>query len=681
MKNRLSLFVATLATLFVTLSASAQGEWKWANYWSGTDGEINDLYNYITNTAFDEEGNLYVYGAVGGNAHYNGQALDFPGNSDVPYNTYLSSLLAKFDTLGNMLWYKMVSSDRYESHPMWMEVRGNNIYITGSSGMSWEINYWNFFLDTLIRKVDVLNLPVSERKPPYKNSRWTFFARLDLDGHVQERHFVESYSRKIDLTGRDVLPLTLGRHILTPMHVDNLGNVYLFSRFEYAGEESDPYTIVIDGDTNRTIDLYLPGGSCNNMPRNNVMIYKFTPDWELGFAHLMIEETEGISPSWEFIYDSVYPHVSPFVNGLSFDEQDNMFVSGYINIPVMNTSAHGGNLHQYPIHIYWDSTHYATIQDMSSAQRLNYLIKYNPQGEVQWCNQIFTRGSSEGSNRASAVWYRNCLHGSYLYLNGEASYYEENGALVYFDNESNFLPHYQQERAIGFFVKYDRTTGAYVNHGIMHAKGNVWPVSTPACINNRVFALNTSGENTDYGITLTCHQLTTWRDDGLFISADTIQCNNIDIDASEGLVANENGYIAASLTALAPVPFGNNVTADCYSPGLSSAVIALYHNPEFAQPFVPDDSVGIDEYYQNREREIYLYPNPTDGQTTVCGYMYGYRSIELLDLQGRKLATLLDSPHGTDVPEIDLSPYPSGTYLVKINFERGVSVVRKIVRS
>ena len=90
--------------------------------------------------------------------------------------------------------------------------------------------------------------------------------------------------------------------------------------------------------------------------------------------------------------------------------------------------------------------------------------------------------------------------------------------------------------------------------------------------------------------------------------------------------------------------------------------------------------MGIDEYYQNREREIYLYPNPTEGRATVCGYMYGYRSIELLDLQGRKLATLLDSPHGTSLPEIDLSPYPSGTYLVKINFERGVSVVRKIVR-
>jgi hypothetical protein len=28
-----------------------------------------------------------------------------------------------------------------------------------------------------------------------------------------------------------------------------------------------------------------------------------------------------------------------------------------------------------------------------------------------------------------------------------------------------------------------------------------------------------------------------------------------------------------------------------------------------------------------------------------------------------------------------LSPYPAGTYRVKINFEKGVSVVRKVVKS
>lgn len=66
---------------------------------------------------------------------------------------------------------------------------------------------------------------------------------------------------------------------------------------------------------------------------------------------------------------------------------------------------------------------------------------------------------------------------------------------------------------------------------------------------------------------------------------------------------------------------------------------------------------------------------------------YGYRSIEMLDLKGRKLADLVETQNfaslqpapSSSLPVIDLSSYPTGTYLVKINFERGVSVVRKVV--
>ena len=142
---------------------------------------------------------------------------------------------------------------------------------------------------------------------------------------------------------------------------------------------------------------------------------------------------------------------------------------------------------------------------------------------------------------------------------------------------------------------------------------------------------------------------------------------------------NDNGNVLMGVTMKGSINFGDGVVVNG-SNEHSNAAFALYSNPEFTQPFVPDDSVGISDYLGKRESDIYIYPNPTSGEAVVCGYMYGYRSIELLDLQGRKLATLLDSPHGTSLPEIDLSPYPSGTYLVKINFERGVSVVRKVVR-
>jgi len=103
MKNQLSLFVATLATLFVTFSASAQGEWKWANYWSGTGGSSANIFNTITRTAFDEEGNIYVLGEVGGQSTFNGLTFQFINNPQVFGSPGRTSMLAKFDTLGNML--------------------------------------------------------------------------------------------------------------------------------------------------------------------------------------------------------------------------------------------------------------------------------------------------------------------------------------------------------------------------------------------------------------------------------------------------------------------------------------------------------------------------------------------------------------------------------------------------
>lgn len=72
MKKHLPLFVALFATLFTFLAASAQGEWKWAHYWTGNGGNYSEIFNNVTNTAFDEEGNIYVYGTMGGNVSLTG---------------------------------------------------------------------------------------------------------------------------------------------------------------------------------------------------------------------------------------------------------------------------------------------------------------------------------------------------------------------------------------------------------------------------------------------------------------------------------------------------------------------------------------------------------------------------------------------------------------------------------
>ncbi len=151
MKNRLSLFVAALATLFVTLTASAQGEWKWANWWSGTGGNPTDYYNSIVKTSFDEEGNIYVFCQMAGQLTFNGSPFMFISNPQVYGSTNRSSLLAKFDTLGNMLWYKVVkSSESVPCYPFWMEVRDNKVYISGNLSLDYVENTATVFIQQIL---------------------------------------------------------------------------------------------------------------------------------------------------------------------------------------------------------------------------------------------------------------------------------------------------------------------------------------------------------------------------------------------------------------------------------------------------------------------------------------------------------------------------------------------------
>ncbi len=54
--------------------------------------------------------------------------------------------------------------------------------------------------------------------------------------------------------------------------------------------------------------------------------------------------------------------------------------------------------------------------------------------------------------------------------------------------------------------------------------------------------------------------------------------------------------------------------------------------------------------------------------------MYGYQNIELYDLQGRKLGNLVEN--GSQIPTLDLSPYPAGTYIAHIETKAGISDVK-----
>ena len=666
MKKQLSIFVAFFATLFTLPTASAQGEWKWAHYWTGSGGNYNDIFNNVTNTAFDEEGNIYVYGTMGGNARLDGEMLTFSSNSDVITTSEQSILLAKFDSLGTMQWYKVIKCNSdYLSVPKWMTVKNDRIYITGMTGMWGDYDYWLYYIDTLITKADVLNLPESERKPPYKHSRWTFFSQLDLDGNRIADHFVEGYSRQYYPNGNDSIrsvdPIySPERHTPTPMHVDEVGCIYLFARFDYKGEEEDPYTIVIDGDSSKTYDLYLPGSGCGNSYLHNAMFYKFTPNWELEFAKLMVQNTEGIATPWDLAGDSINPQYFIYPEWLSFDQEDNMYVSGYVNLLL---SVSGASLHQYPVHIYFDSLHYASIIDMSGTRRLNFVLKYNTDGDIIWFNQIYTIGDLTGSAYCYAEWRGSCIDDNHLYLLGGAGYYSGASSNIYFDTESNYLQRFEPNGNIGFFAKFDKSSGQYVSQGIVPAFEPVTS-KTPAIIRNRVFA--TASFNNSSNILLT-----EWRNDGLVIRNDTIYCSYLDAHHSFGVTTSDNGYLTLALPSYSPVSFGNNLVANCNNPGGSHAVFALYHNPEFTEPYV-----GIIDYGEKMSN-LKIWPNPTIDFLNIESDNFPIDYITIMDLSGK---TLMRKKVGDNNTSLNVSLLTGGTYLLETVCKGEISV-NKFVKS
>ena len=652
--------LALFATLFTLLTASAQGEWKWAHHWSGAAGAPSDHYNTITKTAFDEDGNIYIWGIMGGQPTFNGSTFLFINNPQVYGSGRRASLLAKFDTLGNMLWYKVVKSSERECYSHWMEVKDNKVYISGNLSLGdvdHDVSTWLYYFDTLITASQAHAIPEDQRLPPYKPGVYTYFATFDLDGNLLDNHFVNALTREYvggDIRGEE--PLCLPNLGCIPVHVDNEGNTYVFTRLGYNGGESDPYTIQIYGDTIRKYDIYLPGSvNLTQVGLYTAMMYKFSPSWELLYAKPMVEHTEGIASSWALVGDSVNQRYTVWIQGLSFDESDNMYVSGNISLAI--GSNHGEGIHQYPIHIYWDSTHYSTMQDWSSIDEMPFLIKYDTNGKVLWNNQIYTVGSPKpgAQNFAGAEWRGSCYADNHIYVVGSGAV--KSAASLNFDEQGHSLqPFTDNHFTTAFFVRYNATTGQYAGHGIIPAE-NAQPGQMPAVSGNRI--LSFSNKDIIYQ----------WCIDGTYINE--INPGSISFTGlkSSFLLIDDNGNLLLCFSTTSSGSLGNGVSFGSPT-GSSSAVFALYHNPEFATPYV-----GIPEY-DGPEPEVRLWPNPaTDKITIESEEEFPVKSVSIADMQGQLLAILPVNDVRCTLNVHKLAP---GTYIAHVETKAGM-VDRKFV--
>ena len=668
--NKLLVIIATLfAILFTLPSVFAQPGWQWAHCWSGGNGiSAGDYYNNINSTAFDSEGNLYVYGMMGGTARLDGELLHFSEDSRVLLTNNPSILLAKFDTLGNMLWYKVVKQSTEEAVPCWMEIRDDRIYIAGNCGINGDSHHeWLYYMDTLIEESQITSLPDSLQKPPFKKyCYWTFFAILDLDGNLLEDRFVETFSREYYEPHIRMYSgiCKAGRNIPAPVHVDRDGNWYVFSPFFYQGVESEPYTIVVYGDTDRVYDLYLPGSVDSSMPNAagfyNAIMYKFSPNWELLAAKLLVDHTEGLAPLWDNGGDTIRGF-STHYRGLSFDEEDNMYLSGYVQIPYATYA--GGLLHHYPVYIYWDSIHNMVIHDITSAEYANFIVKYDTAGNVVWCNQLHSKGHVLDAQynvlSTRNGWYGNTLYGNSIYVAGNGGYVIDDSTLVYFDDESHLLQRYTEVSSagltgssnIGFFARYDKNTGVYISHGIVPAV-QAKSAKKPGVVNNRVFTI------AKYGYDLEQTNLfVEWQNNGVLIKADSVDGSFLNPYLSTGTIANDRGYVATAFLAGGPMRFSDAVMTDCHNGSNTTAVFAMYYDPEFAEPYV-----GV----PNRDDQLLpvkIWPNPAIRTLQVESTVALLEGVSVLDLAGR---TLLRQNVQDYRCQIDVSSLLSGMYLLEI---------------
>jgi hypothetical protein len=652
MKKQLSLFVATLATLFLTLSASAQGEWKWANYWTGNDDPLNSTnpYNYVVRTAFDDDGNVYVFGSFGGNARLYDQNMStwISDNVAVATSTTQGIILTKFDSLGNYSWSRIIKTIKNEScRPYDMVLYDNQILIAGEYSFTGSLGEQLMFLDTLITQQTAQSYPSGQHQPPYTYGSYSFFSVLDLDGNVLDNHFMKTLTRELYNGQPGQMALADGNVGARPICLDSQGNVYIAVNRYYGGVDTLPFTLVIDEDPLKTYPLFLPGNCYGTNVINNMMLYKFTPSWELGWMRLVIDSTEGISPA--IPVDTINPYIRQHIGGLSIDENDKLYLSGYL----MDMWIHDEQ-NQYPMYIYWDSTHYATIADQSLAKSLPFIIKYDSDGNVQWANQAYVKNEPSTDFYNFMVWHDNFVDDGGVYIIGQAGSTPEQNPLFYFDNETNhitLLPNTYQHTS--FFVKYDKETGGFDALGQTPGLHTFAPEGQrPAVLNNHLLGMFQN--NFSQG-SLLCY----FNTNGHFVKTDTMFSND-ESQQSLKTIVNEKGTILCDFICKQNINFGHDLTLNFDDHQYSHAVIAYRSDPSILEPY-PEDSVGITQH-KDIDSPIKIYPNPTKEILNLENENSPIENVMIYTTAGKEL--IQQEPFESRC-SINVSALPNGVYLVK----------------
>ncbi|MCQ2295371.1 MAG: T9SS type A sorting domain-containing protein [Bacteroidales bacterium] len=577
MKKFISLFIF----FALSLSAFAQtagGEWKWARAFGGTDNSSNSYSNFIKQVEYDADGNTYILGIYGQYGCWDdGQAI--VNNPTIHSSGQQPLFLAKFDSVGSLLWSRIVKSGQQYTGYVGIQLTDSNITVVGTARLDDPVQTtpgpkWLYFFDTLIRSQDVAATPVAQRHPPFAFGWWTFVTTLDLDGNVQSSVFLEerlrpNYTFPGSLYGyRSSEAFMWGPGLF---HKDSEGNNVLICQTKSAGQEEDPLWILVhkqDTTTNSyvtdTFNVFLPGSTEKPEGIAYLTFFKFSPSWELRTFRNLVQGLDGFGASYEYYGDSINPYVKYGITDFDLDDDGNYYIIGSIGVGL--TAMYHGELNNYPCHVYFDSSIYLTVNHIDETHYPPFVLKLSPDGIPLWCNQI--HGLQNPRYPFQAPFQGIDVSGNYVYI----PLIDCIGTIVIPN-----LGEYSITPPKVAWLKCDKETGVWQQFSVSDTMFNLL---APNHYNNfvhedHVFITGRYGNIHGFQ-----DFIEHWTTDGTLVDTMNIGRDN---QVEQWATIDNRGNLRLRKTITTPQDFGD-LHLD-YGTNHSMAVIALYHNDAFAVPY------------------------------------------------------------------------------------------------
>jgi hypothetical protein len=383
---------------------------------------------------------------------------------------------------------------------------------------------------------------------------------------------------------------------------------------------------------------------------HDYMLFKFSPEWDLLWHKQLVSHVTGVH---------IPNHFNPYicnVQGMSADEDDNLYVCGDLNLAAMH------NTYSFPVRVYWDSVHHTVIPGRYATNQQSFLCKYDASGNVAWTKQLypFNTGSVNYSGFNDIIVDENIV-----YVFGRVSVtYKDDPAIDIFIDEEMTVPvgRHNRQQARSFFIKYDQQTGSYIGHGFVPDENRSDMDGNASIINNHVVFSNRKGAGYD-----TC-SIAYFRDDGVLMGEEIIPERSRPSKRNSGSVhVHESGKLFFHALTNSGMTIGGFTLP--HSGGNSMAAFALMDDPSLSIPYDYNDTVPGHAAAFERERRLLFYPNPARSELNIRleGGSGGFRKAELFSLDGRKLRE-------HDSPTVPVGSLPQGIYLLKIYINDEVRV-------